>query len=49
MKFTKKIIITVGGAILAIVAALTIITKHPIILILMGAGVGLYLLGKKLK
>jgi hypothetical protein len=49
MKLTIGTGITIVGAIIFIVTALTLVSRHPVILLIMGIGVALYLLGKKLK
>ena len=49
MKFTVPVIMIIAGVVIAAVAALTIVSKHPIVILFMAIGVGLYLLGKKLK
>ena len=48
MKFTIATGLTILGAVLAIISALTLVSQHPIVILIMGIGVALYLLGKKL-
>ena len=47
MKITLKQGLVWGGATIAIISALALISQHPIIIIIMGIGVCAYLQGKK--
>jgi hypothetical protein len=49
MKFNLATILTVGGVVLAIIVGLTLVSLYPVKILLIGLGVSLYLLGKKLK
>ena len=44
----KGTIVSIVGVVIAVVAALTLISLKPVTICVMAAGVGLYLLGKKL-
>jgi len=47
MKITINQGLVYGGSIIAIISALTLVSKHPINIVIMALGVCLYLLGKK--
>lgn len=47
MKITLKQGLVWGGATIAILSALTLISQHPVIIVIMAIGVCSYLQGKK--